>query len=453
MIDAFCKYDLARLKATEGPQARLAIFLRMVASEYPQRTRAAVLAARDVLGVDAGCDRAYDVICQSGGLGDLHVATVAGPEAFTRLFPIKLKSVADLPAAAKAKLDKEDELGIVEALAKAGAAGEDPGEPSWGLLAHLARETRFVQVARRLDFMAHKWAVAVDDYWADVRPFVADHRYRPYLDTMALPPREAARSFGAFADGFDPTDLELSERPLIDALGRTDQPIAQAAWTLAVLHNDILSGDFAATVTQMSSRAGIYGRNLLRVSPHNHFAMATLVSLDWNGVKGEVPEWKEEVGDAPALLLALGKHDAKEKRFDEAIRSLARSVELSPDREAYQALASCYEAKGDVDRWKATLDDYLTKTEDAGLDHARVRVQLANDYMSRGQYAEAKPYAEAAAETWAGWAMKCAANCNEGLGDLDRAELWTRRTTERYPNTSWSDWFLFCKRTGHGDSP
>ena len=50
-----------------------------MAVEYPAGDPPAVQAARDVLGADADCYRAYDVICESGQLGDLHVATVAGP--------------------------------------------------------------------------------------------------------------------------------------------------------------------------------------------------------------------------------------------------------------------------------------------------------------------------------------------------------------------------------------
>ncbi|WP_168189359.1 hypothetical protein [Paludisphaera borealis] len=44
-----------------------------------------------------------------------------------------------------------------------GKAGVDAGEPSWGVLTHLAREARFIHVWRRLLFMAYKWAVAVDE--------------------------------------------------------------------------------------------------------------------------------------------------------------------------------------------------------------------------------------------------------------------------------------------------
>ena len=66
-------------------------------------------------------------------------------------------------------------------------------------------------------------------------------------------------------------------------------------------------------------------------------------------------------------------------------------------------------------------------------------------------WAKAQPYAEAAAQTWAGWAMQCAVRCYEGMKDWERAELWVRRLSERYPDSSLRAWLNFCKRTGHGD--
>src|SRR4051812_8195012 len=71
--------------------------------------------------------------------------------------------------------------------------------------------------------------------------------------------------------------------------------------------------------------------------------------------------------------------------------------------------------------------------------------------MSDRKWEKAQPYAEAAAETWAAWAMQCAVRCYEGLKDWERAELWVRRLSERYPTNSVGKWLDFCKRTGHGD--
>ena len=80
-----------------------------------------------------------------------------------------------------------------------------------------------------------------------------------------------------------------------------------------------------------------------------------------------------------------------------------------------------------------------------------MRVAIANDLMKEGRYDEAWPYAEAAARTWAGWAMTCAQNCAEGLEKWEAAEGYARASSERYPGSMWAVWFLFCERTGHGD--
>ncbi len=71
--------------------------------------------------------------------------------------------------------------------------------------------------------------------------------------------------------------------------------------------------------------------------------------------------------------------------------------------------------------------------------------------MEKSQYAEARPYAERAAASWAGWAMPWASYCAEKLNDWKTAELWMARTSQRYGST-WLDWFSWCQRTGRGDA-
>jgi tetratricopeptide (TPR) repeat protein len=93
----------------------------------------------------------------------------------------------------------------------------------------------------------------------------------------------------------------------------------------------------------------------------------------------------------------------------------------------------------------------LNNTESAGLQHAQVQVQMANKLMTEGRFEEAKPYADAAAATWASWGMVCASQCYEGLKDWAQAEQWSRRTSERYSRLNWAYWYTWCKRTGHGD--
>ena len=64
--------------------------------------------------LDADCYRAYDTICQNGDLGDLHMATVTGPLAFTKLFQLKLSPLPGLPESIKNAIDQgRDELSLV----------------------------------------------------------------------------------------------------------------------------------------------------------------------------------------------------------------------------------------------------------------------------------------------------------------------------------------------------
>jgi tetratricopeptide (TPR) repeat protein len=309
-----------------------------------------------------------------------------------------------------------------------------------------------VQARRRLDFMANKWSVSVDEYWADVRTFVERHRYYPYLESIALLPGQARAELMRFAEGFDPSDIELRELDLVHQLRKFGVPLGNHLFAFCQAHCESAVDDLAAMTLSMPTnrKVNLY-RNILAMSPYSAFAMAGLVESDWDAVKDGIAAWREKVQDNPTLLGALGKKYAELKRYGEAETCLERYMVHSPDRWAYEALAACYEARGAHDRWKATLDEYLAKTEDAGLEHAKVRVQIAEDLMRNSRYAEARPYADAAAQTWAGWAMSCAEKCAEGQEDWEAAEGWARASTERYPGTMWAVWFLFCERTGHGD--
>ncbi len=191
VIEAYLKGDRGRLTAKGGPHPRLALLLNMLNLEFPHHTRILVESARNVVSVDADCCHAYDTICENGQLGDLHVATVLGPDAFTKLFPVKLRSLKDLPDSVRQPLEKQgDEIWLVNALDKAGRPGADAGEPSWGTLAHLAREARFMHAYRRLAFMTGPWSVPAGEYFDDIQPFVARHRFFPYLQFLALAPQE-----------------------------------------------------------------------------------------------------------------------------------------------------------------------------------------------------------------------------------------------------------------------
>ena len=127
------------------------------------------------------------------------------------------------------------------------------------------------------------------------------------------------------------------------------------------------------------------------------------------------------------------------------------AIPVSPDLWAYDQLAKNYKVRGDVEHWQSTLEEFIAKTEDHGLNHSTVNIQLATHFMELKKWDQATHFAEAAAQSGSGAAMLCAQQLAEGREDWMAAERFAQQLSERYPDGSWANWFLFCKRTGHGD--
>jgi hypothetical protein len=125
-------------------------------------------------------------------------------------------------------------------------------------------------------------------------------------------------------------------------------------------------------------------------------------------------------------------------------------MELTPDLFLYRLYADEYKKRGEIDNYVATLEAFL-KTEDSGLDHARVRVELANHFLGVKNYRRAQGYAEAAAESGAFFALQCAARCAESLDEWPKAEAHVRKLSEQFPDQV-AIWFLWCQRTGRGEA-
>ncbi len=460
LIEACARCDDQRLDAAAhgGPHAALAALLRLTLLEYPASPNVTLPAARAVLALDPECYRACDAMCRIYQLGNLHQATMFGPQVLDQALPRRLQTMAGLPEGVRAQLEQpvSRSPALAAAMVKAGEPSVDDGEPSWAVMGHLVAETRFVHVFSRLLFMVQFWNVPVDEFWAEAGPSVADHPYRQFLDLLVLPPPQAGRSAAAFADKLDLASVELTQLEMMRLLSRAHARQAPSAFDVAVTHMDDVARDLStylrdSGIAMTRINPAPFARTLLEVSPHSAFARATLIESDPEGVKEQLAGWEKEFPDSSSVIGALAKRASKQNQPDEARRLLERYVRLAPEYWAFEMLAKGYKASGDMDRWKATLDRYLNVPDQPGLDQARVSVEIANYFMDQKSWDEALPYAEAAAQTGAGWAMSCAARCAEGKGELEQSELWTRREGERYPNTSWVNWFAFCKRTGHGD--
>jgi tetratricopeptide (TPR) repeat protein len=452
LLDPFLRYDIRHLQSDRPTLASLAGLLRLLAVEFPFERSQTLPIAQQVLAREPDCFRAIDAICQVGGLNDLHVATVLGPRMLETVVPAKVKALEQLPAGVLESIEaNRGEPALVEALRQAGKPDADVKEPSWGVLGHLIAETRFIHVWRRLAFMRNRWSVPVDNFWAESLLSVARHPYRRYLESFTLGPQDAAEVLAELLDQLDAGSLENKEYPMTTALARLPGPRASVAWKVGVVHLDGTAHDLSERMFTGGNMVK-YAPSLLEASPHSPYARAVMIEKDWENAKTKLAEWEADAdsADSPTLLAALGKRYTEMGRIDDAQKVLKRYIAQSPSYWAYALLARNEKDRGNLELWKTTLDEYLERGENSGLDHARVQVELARHFMNKRQWSEGLPYAEEAAKTWAGWAMSCAGECNEAMGDYQRAEFWFRNNSERYANV-YLAWLNFCGRTYYGD--
>ncbi len=113
--------------------------------------------------------------------------------------------IPGLPEAARKAAERPDEVAMTQAMDDASVSAGDSAEPSWAALAKIVSETRFAFTCRRLDFMRNLWSVPTDEYWKEIRPLVAAHRFRPLLEAYATGPFSPAVQ--AFMADIDTTDL------------------------------------------------------------------------------------------------------------------------------------------------------------------------------------------------------------------------------------------------------
>ncbi len=457
MSDALCRFDTKRLTdARDGPQGQLAMFLAFLSVEQSRSAARTLKLARELLEQNPECYRVYDSMCETGGVSTLHRATLSGMEIFSNDLRTNLKDQPGLPASVATILkDAGVEAKVTAALIDAGGVDDD-NALSWGALGRLIREARFVQVWHRARFMANVWSVPVDDFLAESRPLIADHPYRALVEGFGSEARSQPATSLAKLLEVEIPDIELTEFGYMALFDRFDPSKKPALWREALLHDDHIYRDQAMVhrlglPTELDGQIPVTAGHVEQTSPHAPLIRAERVLGAWDSAEPHAAEWEAAAGQQPDVLAALGRRYVALQRWDDARRCLSKSLDLSPDADIYGALAKSYKEQGDFANWQATLDRFIEREEDYGLEHARTRVEIAQHFMRLKQWNKAQPYAEAAAQSWAEWAMRCAAECYEGMQEWEQSELWVRRISERYPNTSWANWFLWCHRTGQGN--
>ncbi|HWE38622.1 MAG TPA: hypothetical protein VG406_18880 [Isosphaeraceae bacterium] len=472
LVAAFCRFDTQGLATlATGEFEGIGPLLRYLTIEDPTFGREQQLKlVMEALRAEPECLRLADALYDVGDLAELHRATAAAPRVLAMALPSRLKEAPGLPDRVADLIGREADVhDLARALVRAGDATEDAGEPSWATLGRLVQETQFIQARRRLEFLRDSLGVPTRDEVEAALPVIGDHPYRLYIESLALPIDDAAAMLSAGAGRLDRAALDFNEAPMLEDMGgdRADRGtlgdgydgppelVAAAMADSDAAYRDLMLATRRESRVRQAKTPLV--KHLIRVSPHAPAGAGRLVRdlRQWLAVCDHIDEYARPFADRPAALGWIGNTALLQRRDESyaiAERYLRHYIELSPDAWAYEVLGDLYKETGRLDRWRETLEEFLARTEDHGLQHAHARVEVASYYIARREFSKALPYVEAAAETGAHWALQAAGACYEGLRRWDLAEAVYRQSSERYSEGGGSvEWFLFCQRTGRGD--
>lgn len=461
VIEAYCRFDRPDLERLARDKRRRALcnYLRLLAAENVEYATVVLDAAQRVLRDNPACLRAVDAMARGSSLGIKRVAAGAAFAAYPAYVYPLLRKLDGLPPGVEAVLDKiaDDPTAEIDlrpellaALRAAGAPERDRGEPSLDILAQLLQELSFMQCLRLIEFEHDALGVPVAETLSTVRPLIEGHPCQPLLESFALTPAELRARHAELNKSLHNAELELScarlARQLEAASGdkrdRTDPEYR---------HADAIYGDLSRLAVP-GAAIGLrmhYGAELAHVSPHSPQSVAYGIEHRWDEVSASARDLEEKYSWSEGVQRVLANRYLQASQFEDAERCLVRRLKASPSLGAHVHFANFYKGRGRIEEWRAVLEQFLEQPS-YGLEHARVRVMIAEEHMARQEWEKALPYAVAAAESWSGWSMQCAARCYEGLEDWENAELYIRRTAQRYESSS-MDWFYWCKRTGRGD--
>jgi tetratricopeptide (TPR) repeat protein len=477
LLSPACRFDvpaLFRLAQSDPDLAPLGMYLSFLDVENSGSVATIINMAKAALVVSPQCMRLLDGMCAVAGVSYMHDLTVRFPEMFKLSLAQNLPEIAGLPPTVKAVLAgaqwnvPKTRAELVTTLVAAANDPQNPdsGEPSWAVLGTMIRDTYTVHVQRRINFLDNQWAVGNDETRAFGRAameLVGSAPDAPILRSYGC--RYPAADCLARLKGYAPQDLGIGFAPvvqdhLIGGNDAVDKQYANPLFEQMRQHNFDTAGDlevFAAWYWQDSFNSPValkYLRRIIgrlkQVSPYDPRVIAFQIRHEWKKSAEQAREWETAYGGHPLVTGQLAIQYWHLKRNQDAERMLELYVKACPDRWGYEALGQVQLELGDEAKSLQTLQYYLDHVEDYGLGHARVQNDIAEHFMHKREYEKALPYADAAAESGASWAMITASHAHERLGQWKQAESLIREDAQRYQGDA-HEWYIFCRRTGHGD--
>ncbi len=451
-IEAFCRYDATALAAFEAPYNKgLLRLLGFMLFEECRNDILEVRKLREAVQANPECYYLYEAMCEMGGIRLGSNGSTGSRAVMAERLYDRLAGLPGLPAQARKVLDEHDDgLSDLQARPRLWTAlleAADGGEPSWSAVGRFLQHQTFGQVWRKAQVDTRRNADPSRSIH-ETRGFWEGHPYKALMECFLLDRIRQTREAKELLAKVPLIDPELALDPIFQF---SDGHRQNVAWR----HQDDVARDLETKVLFLrpdeKSQHNQRGRALLAVSPYHPMAVRALIPFDWEKVKDKADEWERHFDAHPQVLLALGKKYRELKRPDDAERCLKKAAERGPSKSVCDELAAFYKERGDRERWQSTLDRFLEQEDFVGLHHARVRTDMAREFMAQKEWRKARAYAETAAqESNAAWALDAARDACEGAGDLAQAHEWQKKTAQWYLNEA-QNWYFFVKRTGFGE--
>jgi tetratricopeptide (TPR) repeat protein len=472
LINALCLFDYVAADKLAAGDDELATMVAFMIVQHSGCLPLLMPAGDRALNVLPECYWIFDLLDFLGGVSLKHVTTVHGPKVLQETLPRRLREMPRLPKSVEEALDKAlpDNLdqdidpawfagasrpAIVSALVKAGMAADDQGEPSWEFLGRMLEDVSLVHVYRRLSFFYANLALPPENYQAQLPlayKVIADHPYAPAVKCAVVDLQYYGAEIQELFSKLKIVDADIPSRPLaaLSWYGLPEtEPAGQVLWKIIQRHADDVSRDLELLAEVNETPGVVFYHRLRAVSPKSPVGASFVISELDDFDEKRYRSIEREFGDHPIVLRNLGMRYTLFMKYDDAERVLKEYVKRWPDIKGNRLLADVYLKQEKYDKWKDALDESL-KYEDAGLDHAEARVEIAKYLMQHDRLDDAISYADDAARTGAGWALLCAADVHEAAGNLDRAGELMRANSERYMTDRYK-WYFWCRKTGHGN--
>lgn len=471
LIDAYCRYDRKVLEQPfDGELRELVAVINFLIVENSQSESLTLSVGARSAEVVPECYMINAGMGRFKGVSNRHQTTVAGPAVLQESLNRRLKAMPELPDEVAAQLveqpageardpafpDPRARIAIERALLESGAQAADKAEPSWQVLGRLLEDLTFVHAYNRLEFFRYGLSVPIDsfrDAHHAALELVGDYPYKAAIEQMVLDKRLDDERIRQLCATMPLVDVGIFLYPFAGRVWYqpypNDEKFGIHLWNLLTSHAEDTAPKLERIIALSGGEQLPEVMRLRQVSPHSPHGVALTLSKGFKVKPDQMRTWEKDFAGNPTVLRALANRYLEMKSFEDAERCARQYLKETPEQSAYDLLANIYKSQNKVDRWKEVLEESL-KSEDFSLSHARTRVKLAEFHMERGEFDQALPYARAAADTGAAWAMMCAAECYEGLKKWDEAEQMMQATAQRYDSEAFV-WYYWCRRTGHGN--